>query len=72
MAGLRQAAQQALQSRLEVAALAGELPGAADPATWAAYIAMLVQGMAVQARDGADQATLLRLADLALLAWPMV
>jgi hypothetical protein len=31
---------------------------------------MVVQGMAVQARDGADQATLLRMADLALMSWP--
>lgn len=70
MAGLRQAAQRALQIRLEAAASAGELPDSADAATWAAYIAMVVQGMAVQARDGADQATLLRMADLALMSWP--
>jgi hypothetical protein len=70
-AGLRQAAQWALQTRPEAAARSGELPGTTDAATWAACIAMVVQGMAVQARDGADPATLIRFADLVLVAWPV-
>jgi hypothetical protein len=41
-----------------------------DTAALAAFYAMTIQGMAVQARDGAKPAMLKRLADLALRAWP--
>ncbi|MCI4430119.1 MAG: hypothetical protein JHC40_13235 [Burkholderiales bacterium] len=49
---------------------AGELPANADTATLAAFFAMTIQGTAVQARDGAKHATLKRLAELAMQAWP--
>ena len=68
--GLRQAAQQAIRSRLEAARKAGELPADADIATLAAFFAMTIQGMAVQARDGAKPALLKRLAELAMQVWP--
>jgi AcrR family transcriptional regulator len=68
--GLRQAAQQAIRGRLEGARKAGELPADTDTASLAAFYAMTIQGMAVQARDGAKPARLKRLAELAMRAWP--
>ena len=66
----RMAAQQVIRNRLETARKAGELPDDTDTATLAAFFAMTIQGMAVQARDGAKPALLKRLAVLALQAWP--
>lgn len=66
----RQAAQQAIRSRLEAARKAGELPADTDTATLAAFYAMVIQGMAVQARDGAKLAMLKRMALMAMQAWP--
>jgi AcrR family transcriptional regulator len=68
--GQRQAAQQVIRSRLEAARKAGELPAATDTATLSAFFAMTIQGMAVQARDGAKPAVLKRLAELAMQVWP--
>jgi TetR/AcrR family transcriptional regulator, copper-responsive repressor len=70
VAGLRQAAQQAIRTRLNRARQAGELPADADTAALASFFAMTIQGMAVQARDGAKPARLKRLAELAMMAWP--
>lgn len=66
----RQAAQQAIRRRLEAARKAGELPADTDTATLAAFYAMVIQGMAVQARDGAKLAMLKRMALMAMKAWP--
>jgi TetR/AcrR family transcriptional regulator, copper-responsive repressor len=70
VSGQRQVAQQAIRSRLEAARKAGELPADTDTATLSAFFAMAIQGMAVQARDGAKPSLLKRLAELAMLAWP--
>ena len=70
LAAQRGAAQQAIQQRLKRAQRCGELSAAADAATLAAFFAMTLQGLAVQARDGAKPAALRRLAQLALQAWP--
>lgn len=48
----------------------GELPANADTASLAAFFAMTIQGLAVQARDGAKHAMLKRLAELAMQARP--
>ena len=66
----RQAAQLAIRARLNRARQDGELPADSDTAALAAYFAMVVQGLAVQARDGAKPALLKQLADLAMQAWP--
>jgi AcrR family transcriptional regulator len=66
----RLAAQQAMQRRLDVAREVGELPAGCDTAALAAFFAAMIQGMAVQAHDGATQATLEQLAALAMQAWP--
>lgn len=70
VAALRLGAQKLIHDRLKRAVREGELPAESDIATLAAFLAMTVQGMAVQARDGARPALLKRLADLALRAWP--
>lgn len=70
ISALRQAAQQAIRSRLEGARKAGELAADTDTAALAAFYAMVIQGMAVQARDGAKPARLKRLAELAMQSWP--
>jgi hypothetical protein len=70
VAGRRRAAQLAIRARLNRARQDGELPADTDTAALAAYFAMVVQGLAVQGRDGAKPALLKRLADLAMQAWP--
>jgi AcrR family transcriptional regulator len=66
----RLAAQAAIKQRLELAIVAGELPAQTNTAALATYVAMVVQGMAVQAHDGASLAALEQMAELAMLAWP--
>ncbi len=43
--------------------------GAASPATLARFFGAVIQGMSVQARDGASEEELVALADVALAAW---
>lgn len=66
----RVAAQAAIQQRLELASTVGDLPAQTDTAALAAFIAMVVQGMAVQAHDGASLGALEQMVELAMLAWP--
>lgn len=70
VAGRRHAAQLAIRARLNRARQDGELPADTDTTTLAAYFAMVIQGLAVQARDGAKAALLKRLVELAMQAWP--
>lgn len=48
----------------------GELPPKADPAALARFYGAVIQGMSVQACDGADAKMLKALVDTALAAWP--
>ncbi|OLT32940.1 TetR family transcriptional regulator [Actinomadura sp. CNU-125] len=66
----RTANKTAFRDRLQAAQDAGELPPTADPTTLAAYFAAVLQGMSQQARDGADEPELTRIADQAMAAWP--
>jgi TetR/AcrR family transcriptional regulator, copper-responsive repressor len=70
MAELRFNGQRAIHARLEQARLDGELAADTDTAAFAAYFAMVIQGMAVQAIDGAKAAALEAMATLAMKAWP--
>lgn len=70
MAAYRKAAQTAIFSRLELARPSGELPAAADSRTLAAFYAMVVQGLALQARDGSTLDLLQQLVQQAMLSWP--
>jgi AcrR family transcriptional regulator len=60
----------ALGERIMAGKAMGEIPRNADPAALARFVGAVIEGMAVQARDGADEATLLGIADVALCAWP--
>jgi AcrR family transcriptional regulator len=62
----------ALRTRLEQGVRAGELAPGTDTATVAAFYTAVLQGMSVQARDGAGRAELARIADRALAAWNAV
>ncbi|GAA4917471.1 TetR family transcriptional regulator [Stackebrandtia albiflava] len=49
----------------------GTLPESADPAALARYFGAIMQGMSVQARDGATREELEAIADIAMAAWPV-
>lgn len=70
MAGLRRNGQRAIHARLEQARRDGELAADTNTQDLAAYFAMVIQGMAVQAIDGASAAALEAMATLAMKAWP--
>lgn len=67
---LRRLGQDALRQRIEAAIVAGELPKGADAAGLAAFYSATVQGMSVQAVDGATRDDLMKLADYAMVVWP--
>lgn len=69
-ATLREASMQALKTRFDRAVDEGELPAGTDTDTLARFYGAIIQGMSAQACDGACNALLKRLIDLALAAWP--
>nr|WP_315488629.1 TetR/AcrR family transcriptional regulator [uncultured Rhodoferax sp.] len=71
MAELRLTGQRAILARLEQARLDGELAADTDTAALAGYFAMVIQGMAVQAIDGATSSALEAMVTLAMKAWPV-
>jgi len=70
IADLRRGTQMAICARLQSACDSGELPKETDVQVLSSYIAMIGQGMAVQARDGASLTMLKQLAQMALSALP--
>lgn len=70
MAGLRLGGQRAIEARLEQARHDGELAEDVDTSELAAYFAMVIQGMAVQAKDGARYDALKAMVMIAMRAWP--
>jgi AcrR family transcriptional regulator len=61
----------ALQGRIEQGVAAGELPGDTDAQDLARFFMILLQGMSVQARDGASRENLLAIGRTAMRAWPV-
>lgn len=59
-----------LRERFEHAVSEGDLPPSADPADLAKYVATIAHGIAVQAAGGATREELIRVAEMALRAWP--
>ena len=59
-----------LQSRLQMAVTEGELPVTTDIERLSPFYLSVFQGMALQARDGANAAELKGVAAAAMLAWP--
>ncbi|GAA1876892.1 TetR/AcrR family transcriptional regulator [Actinomadura bangladeshensis] len=66
----REASKRAFRDRIAADRQTGALPGTADPAAMAAFYAATLQGMSVQAADGASREELDRIVDLAMAAWP--
>lgn len=65
VANLRETTIFRLQKRLQRAKVEGELRSNADPAALARFVGAIIQGMSVQARDGASRAELMAIARLA-------
>lgn len=70
-AGLRAAALSAIRDRLEGARRDGELPADADVAALARVFGAVIQGMSVQAIDGATRRELRAMARQAMSLWPL-
>jgi TetR/AcrR family transcriptional regulator, copper-responsive repressor len=69
-AALREASMQVLKARFDRAVIEDELPAGTDTDTLARFYGAIIQGMSAQACDGACNALLKRLIDVALTAWP--
>jgi AcrR family transcriptional regulator len=70
VAARREAALQQIRARFDRAIAEGELPAGTDTDTLARFYGAVVQGMSVQACDGACTERLKRLVEVALSAWP--
>jgi AcrR family transcriptional regulator len=66
----RVAGEAELRARFKRAISDGDLSASANPAGLARYFVTLLDGLAVQAVDGASRRDLERVAELALRAWP--
>lgn len=58
-----------LRQRIERGMAEADVPAGADAAMLARFVAAVMHGMSLQARDGADQAALEQVADAAMAAW---
>ena len=65
----RLAAETNFRERIERGIADGDVPAGADAATIAAFYTAVNQGMAIQARDGADRSKLSAIAEAAIAAW---
>lgn len=70
LAARREAAVRVIQSRLDRARDAGDLPAGADCAALARFLTTVTHGMAVQAASGATREELRAVVRVALRAWP--
>jgi AcrR family transcriptional regulator len=70
LARRREASREALRKRIERGVREGELPAGTDPRALATFYVTVLQGMSIQARDGATRRTLLATARCAMRAWP--
>ncbi len=68
--GFRDATKRAIARKIDADIRAGLLPEQADSAALAAFYAAVIQGMSIQACDGASHEDLTRVVDLAMTAWP--
>jgi len=70
--GLRARRQKAIQRRLQRGVAEGELPSRLDLSILASFYATLVDGLAIQARDGASRKALRFAVRCAMAAWDTV
>lgn len=66
LAGYRQASEAMIADRIRRGIEEGDMPASAEPGLLAKYVAVLIQGLAAQARDGATADELHSVAELAL------
>jgi AcrR family transcriptional regulator len=69
LAGMRRAAADDLDRRLQRGVAEGDLPPNTDTAALAAYYTTVLQGLSIQSRDGASHEDLNVLVDCAMAAW---
>lgn len=67
---LRKRSQAAFAARLRRAKKEDELPASADLVAMTDFYSSVVEGMSVQAQDGASRARLVRIGELAMKSWP--
>lgn len=70
IAQLRREAEARLRVRIEFGIQEGDVPRGADAYALASFYSAVLQGLTIQARDGASAQTLAQIADNAMLAWP--
>jgi AcrR family transcriptional regulator len=70
LATYRRVSEAAIAARIERARDDGELPPDADVAGLASFYMTVIEGMSIQARDGATRQRLLAVVAAALQAWP--
>ena len=72
VAALRQGSTDDIARRIERGIAEGDVPAGTDPAVMAAFYTTVLNGLALQARDGADSAALARVIDGAMAAWDAI
>ena len=70
LAANRLAGEQALVTRMERGIIDGDVPRSANVAHLAAFYTTVLEGLSIQARDGASPEKLSAIVDSAMLAWP--
>ena len=68
----RRAGEEALRERVARGIAEGDVPAGADARTLAAFYTTVLQGLSVQARDGASPAALSAIVDCAMAAWDVL
>ncbi len=66
----RKAGEVVIRKRFQRAKAEGDLPADVEPNDLARYVTTVMRGLAVQAAGGATRKELLRVAELAMQAWP--
>lgn len=69
LAECRRSALDALRRRMERGVAEGDLPAGTDTAALAAFYTTVLQGLSIQARDGASREALGAIVDCAMAAW---
>lgn len=69
MGKTRRAAMDVLAGRIRRGIAEGDVPAGTDAMTMAAFYTTFLQGMSIQARDGATKKQLLASAEMAMVAW---
>lgn len=70
MREMRAKSEAAIHARIAQGVTEGDLPADADPAALTKFYVTIIQGMSIQARDGASRSELETVAEQALRAWP--